>query len=62
MIQGERARSYIPKSKLAVAGGVGVPVSQRLEGTAQPWPLGDEGGQSDIGHLDFVVVVWGGWL
>lgn len=51
-----RAQIYVPKSHLAVARGVGVPVGQRLEGTAQPWPLGDKGGQSDVGHLDFVVV------
>lgn len=51
----------VPKTKLAVARGVGVPVGQRLESIAQPGPLGDEGGQSNIGHVGFCGWV-GGWV
>lgn len=42
--------SNVPETELSVARGIGVPVGQRLEGTVQPGPLDDKGGQSWVGH------------
>lgn len=50
------AAQNVPKTQLAVAGGIGVPIGQRLENLGQPRSLGDEGSESDIGHLVLVEV------
>lgn len=45
----------VPKTELAVSCGIGVPVGNRLEGVAQPWPLHNEGCERRVGgHV-------GGW-
>lgn len=52
LAEGRRAEGKdVPKTELAVAGGVGVPVGQRLEGVAQPGPRLDEGCERRVdGH------------